>query len=90
MSLLWVGSGGLVTNLCPTLATSWTVAYQACLSMEFSGQEYWSGLPLPSPGHFPDPGIDPNSPLLQADSLLTEPPGNPVVGRQDAFVKIIK
>ena len=54
------------------------------------GQEYWRGLPLPSPGDFPDPGIDPKSPPLQVDSLLTEPPGKLVVGRQDAFVKIIK
>ena len=45
---------------------------------------------LPSPGDFPDPGIDPKSPPLQVDSLLTEPPGKLVVGRQDAFVKIIK
>ena len=89
MSLLWVGGGGLVTNLCPTLATSWTVAHQACLSMEFSGQEHWSGLPLPSPADFP-PGINPKSPPLQEDSLLNQPSGKPVVGRQDAFVKIIK
>ena len=46
-------------------ATSWTVAYQAPLSMEFSRQEYWSGLPFPSPGVLPDPGIKPGSPTLQ-------------------------
>ena len=45
-------------------ATPWTVAYQAPLSMEFSRQEYWSGLPYPSPGHLPDPGIEPRSPSL--------------------------
>ena len=45
--------------------------------MEFSGQEYWSGLPFPSPGDLPDPGIDPWSPALQADSLPSEPPGKP-------------
>ena len=55
--------------------TPWTVAYQAPLSMEFSRQEYWSGLPFPSPGDLPDPGIEPRSPALQADALLSEPPG---------------
>ena len=48
-------------------AIPWTVAYQAPQSMEFSRQEYWSGLPFPSPGHLPDPGIEPRSPLLQAE-----------------------
>ena len=56
-------------------ATPWTVAYQAPQSMEFSRQEYWSGLPFPSPGSLPDPGIEPGSPALQADALLSEPPG---------------
>ena len=56
-------------------ATPWTVAYQAPLSMEFSRQEYWSGLPFPSPGDLPDPGIEPGSPTLQADALPSEPPG---------------
>ena len=49
-------------------ATPWTVAYQAPLSMEFSRQEYWSGVPLPSPGDLPDPGIKPRSLALQADT----------------------
>ena len=44
--------------------TPWTVAYQAPLSMEFSRQEYWNGLPFPSPGDLPDPGIEPRSPVL--------------------------
>ena len=52
-----------------------TVACQALLSMAFSRQEYWSGLPFPSPGYFPDPEITPRSPALQADSLLSEPLG---------------
>ena len=56
--------------------TPWTVAYQAPLSMEFSRQEYWSGLPFPSPGDLPNPGIEPGSPALQADTLPSEPPGN--------------
>ena len=60
--------------------TPWTVAHQAPLSKEFSGQEHWSGLPFPSPGDFPNPGIKTGSPALQADSLPTEPPGKPLVG----------
>ena len=57
--------------------TPWTVAYQAPLSMEFSRQEYRSGLPFPSPGDLPDPGIEPGSPALPADALPSEPPGKP-------------
>ena len=56
-------------------ATPRTVAHQALPSMEFSRQEYWSGLPFPSPGDHPNPGIEPRSPALQADALLSEPPG---------------
>ena len=59
------------------LATPWTVAYQAPLSMRFSRQEYWSGLPFPSPGDLPDPGIEPGFPTLEADTLTSEPPGKP-------------
>ena len=55
--------------------TPWTVAHQASLSMGFSRQEYWGGLPFPSPGEFPDPGIEPRSPALQVDSLPSEPLG---------------
>ena len=58
-------------------ATLWTVVFQAPLSMGFSTQEYWSGLPLPTPGDLPNLGIEPVSPALQADSLPTEPPGKP-------------
>ena len=61
------------------LATLQTVAHQAPPSMGFSRQEYWSGLPFPSPGDPPNPGIEPSSPALQADSLLSEPPGNPSI-----------
>ena len=53
------------------------VAYQAPLSMEFSWQEYWSGLTFPSPGDLPNPEIKPRSPALQTDSLPPEPPGKP-------------
>ena len=65
-----------VSYLC-LFVTSWTVAHQAPLSMEFSRQEYWGWLPFPSPGHLPYPGIKPRSSELQADSLLSEPPGKP-------------
>ena len=57
--------------------TPWTVAYQAPPSMGFSRQEYWSGLPFPSPGDLPNPGIKPGSPAFQADALTSEPPGKP-------------
>ena len=55
--------------------TPWTVARQAPLSMELSRQEYWSGSPFPFPGDLPDPGMEPGSSALQADSLLSELPG---------------
>ena len=54
--------------------TPWTVAYEVPPSMEFSRQEYWTGLPFPSPGDLPNPGIKPGSPTLQADALPSEPP----------------
>ena len=54
--------------------TLWTIAHQAPLSMGFSRQEYWSGLPFSSPEDLPDPGIEPKSPALQADALTSEPP----------------
>ena len=63
---------GLVTKLCLTLVTPWTAACQAPLSMGFSREEHWSGLPFPSPGDLPHPGIEPRSPALQADFLPTE------------------
>ena len=56
-------------------ATPWTVAYQAPPSMGFSRQACWNGLPFPSPGDLPDPGIEAGSPALQADALQSEPPG---------------
>ena len=58
-------------------ATPWTVDYQAPSSMGFSRQEYWSGLPFPSPGDLPNPGIKPGSPALQANSVPAEPPEKP-------------
>ena len=65
--------------------TPWTVAHQAPPSMEFSRQEYWSGLPFPSPGDCPNLGIEPGSPTLQADALLSEPPGNPNTHTQKGY-----
>ena len=58
-------------------AVSWTVAYQAPPSMEFSREKYWSGLSFPSPGNLLDLGIEPESPTLQADALTSAPPGKP-------------
>ena len=65
-------NGGLVAKSCPTLVTPWTVSCQDALSMGFSRQEYWNGVPFPSPGNLPDPGTEPGSPALRADSLSTE------------------
>ena len=59
--------------------TPWMVTYHAPLSMGFSRQEYWSELPFPSPACLPDPGIEPGSPALQADTLPSEPPGKHLV-----------
>ena len=61
----------------PTLVFPRTVARQAPLSKGLSRQEYWSGLPFPSPGDLPNPGIESGSPALQTDSLPAEPPGKP-------------
>ena len=67
----------LVTQLC-LFAIGWIIAHQAPLSMEFPRQECWSGQPFPSPGDLPNPWIDPRSPALQADSLLSKAPGKPM------------
>ena len=80
------GSGIIIGILCvpadspnrvPFFVTLQTEARQAPLSMEFSRQEYWHGLPFPSAGDLPDPGIKPGSPALQTDSLQSEPPRTP-------------
>ena len=73
-SLLFLLSRFGHVQLCAAL---WTVACQAPLSMAFSRQEYWSGLPGPPPGHLPGPGIELVSPARQADSLPTDSPGKP-------------
>ena len=89
----WVQVGGLErlsvgvrhlfqvqSSVAANSVTPWTVAHQAPLSMGFSRQEYWSGLPFPSPGDLPNPGIEPESPVCPALAgrfATTEPPGNP-------------
>ena len=70
--------------------TLWTVAHQASLSMGFSKPEYWSELPFPSPEDLPNPGIEPMSPALQADSLPTEQRGKPKEGSMCNSIQITK
>ena len=65
----------LVAQSCPTLCDHIDLVHQALLSMEISRQEYWNGLPFPSPRDLPNSGIEPGSPALQADTLPSEPPG---------------
>ena len=74
----WREGKGKLLSPVQLFATPWTVAHQAPPSVEFSRQEYWSGLPLPSPDDLPDPWIEPRSPALQADALPSEPPGKPM------------
>ena len=64
-------------QLCPSLCNPWTVAHQAPLSMRFSRQEYWSGLPFLSPGDLTNPGMEPTSRALAGRFFTTEPPGKP-------------
>ena len=79
------GGGGddLVAKSCPNLETPWTSAHQAPLSVGFSRQEYWSGLPFPSPGDLANPWIEPRSPARHADSLQTELWGMPIDDTSD-------
>ena len=82
---VWFLIGGIMTNSCfllfswsvvsDSFATTWTVAHQVPLSMEFPRQEHWSGLPFPSPGDLPDPGTEPVSPALVGRFFTIEPPG---------------
>ena len=74
------GGGCLVAKLCLTFATPWPVAHQAPLFMGLSQQEHWSGLPFPSPGDSPEPGIElpsPAAPTPAGRFLTTKPPGKP-------------
>ena len=73
------------TQSCPTLATPWTVAYEVLSPMEFSWQEYWSGLPFPSPGDLPDPGIEPWFPTLQAKDFTTWATGSRAKWKRRTF-----
>ena len=80
---LWNGTPSLMApsvshSVVSDFVTPWTVAHQAPLSMEFSRQGSWSGMPFPSPGDLPDPGTEPGSPALQANSLPSEPSGKPL------------
>ena len=75
----WKWSRSVVSNS----TTPWTVAHQAPLSMGFSRQEYWRGLPFPSPGDLPNPEIEPRPPALQADALTSEP-----LGKHWAFLRL--
>ena len=72
-----VKSESEVAQSCPTPSDPRTAAHQAPLSMGLSRQQYWTELPFPSPGDLPEPGIEPRSPALQVDSLLSEPRGKP-------------
>ena len=76
------GGGCWVAKLCSTLATPWTCSPAGSLSMGFSRQEYWSGLPFPSPGDLSHPGIEPRSPCIEAESLPTELRGNLIYPRE--------
>ena len=67
----------------------WTVAHQAPLSLEFSRQEYWNGLPFLTPGDLPNSGIEPGSSSLQADSLPSEPPGMEMRGGEGGPGRVV-
>ena len=75
---------------CLTLCDPMDVAYQVPLTMGFSRQEYWSGLPFPVPGDISEPGIEPGCPALQTDGLPSEPPGKPMIKKQKKHTLIHK
>ena len=75
------------TQSCRLFATPWTATYQAPTSMGFSRQEYWSGLPFPSPGDLPNSGIEPRSPALQMDAVPSEPPRKLVYVKQNLLYR---
>ena len=75
---LWVSASAQWLSHAQLFVTPWTVAHEAPISIEFSRQEYWSELPFSSPGDLPDPGIEPGSSVLQADTLPSELPGQSV------------
>ena len=73
-----------------SFVTLWTVAHQASLSMGFSRQESWSGVPFPSPGDLPDPGIEPTSPALVGGFFTTEPSGKPTEGNRSSGISLVE
>ena len=77
------GEGSESCSVVSNSVIPWTVACQAPLSMGFSRYEYWSGLPFPSPGDLPDPGIEPGSLTMEADSVPSEPPAKPSKVKRD-------
>ena len=85
------GPACLVLSAVQLLSILWTIACQVPLTIEFFSQEYWSGLPFPSPGDLPDPGTEPTSPgssALQVDSFPTEPSGETFFGGRGLFVSV--
>ena len=85
MYVISIGVCVLGTQSGLTLVTPWTIALQLSLSIEFSRQEYWSGLPRASAGDLSDPRTEPGSPALQADSLPSDPPGKPIYKYRKEF-----
>ena len=79
----------LIAKSCLTLATPWIMSCQAPLSMGFSRQESWSGLPFPSPGDLPDPGVEPTSPALAGGFFTTEPRGEPSIPLPHLYILFI-
>ena len=82
-----ISSCCLIAKSCPTLAITWTVAYQACLSMQFPRQEYWSVLPFPPPGDLPDPGMEPSFPCIAGGFFMSEPPGKLKVSQTMVYLQ---
>ena len=78
----------LITQPCPTLCNPMDCIPPGSSVHGFSRQEYWRGLPFPSPGDLPDPGTEPTSPALQADALLSEPPGKPIWNLEDSLLSL--
>ena len=85
MYVISIGVCVLGTQSGLTLVTPWTIALQLSLSIEFSRQEYWSGLPHAPAGDLSDPRTEPGSPALQADSLPSDPPGKPIYKYRNEF-----
>ena len=79
---VYTSSESVTRSVVSDSVTPWTVAHQVSLSIKFSRQGYWSRLPFPSPVDLLDPGVEPRSPALQTDSLLSEPPGSIYIGNR--------